>query len=401
MKYILSVAAISLLTLTGAAQSPTAAQSTTTAQSPTKTPPTPTSKRLLVVSGGGARGAWGVGVISELIRRHGGYKAVFGTSTGSLMAPLILLKDIDTLEQAYSNVTQSSIFNKSPFNVNYDSTTGTVTTSLKTFNALWRFIWGYKTFGESKNLLKLIKQFLTPTRYDSLLQGFHDSQLTLAVAVTNTRTGNLQMIFDTAFTASRYDELCHWIWASANEPLYMSYVKMGDAYYVDGGVREVIPIQEGLKYAMDHDIDSVDVVVNNARIPINQNWKKDSSGILSGLERLLGIYNLGTVKYNESYARLLASYYDQVGSLPSPEPHAALSLQDSAKQYIHLKFYFMPDTLAQKYADELGFVKAPMQYLIAQGHMYGSDTSNYELKMDVQKAVIRKNSSWLNKQGTP
>ena len=394
MKNICCITTICLLAFTGMSQS--TAPSTAKAQPATNTP-----NRLLVISGGGARGAWGVGVISELIRRHGGYKAVFGTSTGSLMAPMILLKDMDTLEQAYSNVTQSSIFNKNPFNVTYDATTGTVTTSLKTFNALWRFIWGCKTFGETKNLLKLIKQFLTPTRYDSLLQGFHDSQLMLAVAVTNTRTGNLEMIYDTAFTKDRYDELCHWIWASANEPLYMSYVKMGNAYYVDGGVREVIPIQEGLKYAIDHDIDSIDVVINNAKTPINQNWDAGSSGILSGLERLLGIYDLGTVKYNESYARLLANYFNEVGALPQPNEHVSsspLSLADSAKQYIHLKFYCMPDTLAQKYQNELGFVKAPMQYLIQQGHLYGADTTQNCFRLDMKKAGIRQ---VMTKQGLP
>lgn len=359
------------------------------------------SSRLLVVSGGGARGAWGVGVISELISRHGGYKAVFGTSTGSLMAPLILLKDMDTLAYAYSHVTQTSIFSKNPFNVKYDATAGTVTTSLKTFNALWRFIWGYRTFGETRHLFNLIGQFLTPTRYDSLLQGFHDSGLTLAVAVTNTRTGKLEMVYDTAFTKGRYIELCRWIWASANEPLYMSYVKMGDAYYVDGGVREVIPIQEGLDYAIDHDIDSVDVVVNNAKIPINQNWNADSSGILSGLERLLDIYDLGTVKYNESYARLLVDYFNQVGSLPHGNGNPPAIPPDSAGHYIHLKIYWMPDTLAQKYQNALGFVQAPMQYLIQQGHLYGADTSQHFFELDVEKASIRKNRAMLNRQNLP
>ena len=412
MKYIFCITIACLLTSAATVAQPTATtQPTAKPQAAAITQPTanlqptaqpqpaaiPQSKRLLVISGGGARGAWGVGVISELVRRHGGYKAVFGTSTGSLMAPLILLKDMDTLEKAYSNVTQSSIFNKNPFNVTYDPTTNTVTTSLKTFNALWRFIWGYKTFGESKNLLNLIKQFLTTTRYDSLLQGYHDSQLTLAVAVTNTKTGKLEMIYDTAFTKDRYDELCHWIWASANEPLYMSYVKMGDAYYVDGGVREVIPIQEGLNYAIGHEIDSIDVVINNERIPIDQTWNAGSSGILSGLERLLDIYDLGTVQYNESYARLLANYFDQVGALPHGNANAAPIPPDSANHYIHLKIYWMPDTLAQKYQNSLGFVQAPMQYLIQQGHLYGADTSQHYFKMDVEKAAIRNNQALLKK----
>ena len=67
-----------------------------------------------------------------------------------------------------------------------------------------------------------------------------------------------------------YDAFCHWVRASANEPLYMSYVPINDTNYVDGGVREVIPIQDGLEYALDHDIDVVDVIINNSRSRCDQ-----------------------------------------------------------------------------------------------------------------------------------
>ena len=90
----------------------------TAAQGWSRTPAADTSKRLLVVSGGGARGAWGVGVLSELIKRQGGYKAVFGTSTGSLMAPMILLQDMDILDTAYTHVTQDSILIRAPLRSN-------------------------------------------------------------------------------------------------------------------------------------------------------------------------------------------------------------------------------------------------------------------------------------------
>jgi NTE family protein len=348
------------------------------------------TKRLLVVSGGGARGAWGVGVLSELIKRNGGYTAVFGTSTGSLMAPMILLGDMDTLAAAYSNVTQTDIFNKSPFNVNYDAATNTVTTSLKTLQALFRFIFGKKTFGESKPLLGLIKQFLTETRYDSLIDGFTRTGLQLAVAVTNTRTGEVKFIYDSSFSKSPVDyaNLCRWIWASADEPLYMTYVKMGDDYYVDGGVREVIPIQQGLIYAIDHNIDNVDVVINNSKVPIDQNWSPSGGGILYGLERLLNIYDLGIVNYNDKYGQLLAAYFNEVGK-PAAGSATTTGSADTAttkKTYIHMKFYCMPDSLATKYAQSLGFIKPAMQYLIQQGKIYGSNPNNncFDIKVDKQ-----------------
>jgi NTE family protein len=389
-----------------------------------KSPAADTTKRLLVVSGGGARGAWGVGVLSELIKRQGGYKAVFGTSTGSLMAPLILLQDMDILDTAYTHVTQGSIFNKSPFTVKYNAATGTVTTGFN-LRAILRFIFGKKTFGESKNLLNLIHQFLTRPRYDSLIQFYQDNQLVLAVAVTNTRTGLLEMIYDSTYnhTDTSYEKLCRWIWASANEPLYMSYVPMGNASYVDGGLREVIPIQEGLLYAVNHDIDEVDVVINNSKVPINQNWNVDSAGVLSGLERVMNIYDLGTVHYNETYAELLARYINKdaiskqpdatpliqhLDSLSQVNPDTALKISElrkflpvaggtaGPKRLIHMRFYCMPDSLAAKYADELGFIQPAMLALLQAGKIYGANPSPcFETYID--RETMKNNKDMLNK----
>lgn len=391
-----------------------------------RTPVADTSKRLLVVSGGGARGAWGVGVLSELIKRQGGYTAVFGTSTGSLMAPLILLQDMDILDTAYTHVTQSSIFNKSPFTVKYDASTGTVTTGFN-LRAILRFIFGKKTFGESQNLLNLIHQFLTRPRYDSLIRFYQDSQMVLAVAVTNTRTGLLQMIYDSTFnhTDTAYENLCRWIWASANEPLYMSYVPMGNASFVDGGLREVIPIQEGLLYAINHDIDEIDVVINNSKVPINQNWNVDSAGVLSGLERVMNIYGLGTVHYNETYATLLARYFNLVGAVPHPDatpmiqhldsvsrvnPDTALKISElrkflpvagvaaeAPKRRIHMKFYCMPDSLAAKYADELGFIQPAMLALLQAGKIYGADPGQACFETYIDREAIKNNKDMLSK----
>lgn len=65
-----------------------------------------TPNRLLVVSGGGARGAWGVGLANYLDSTGKRYAHVVGTSTGSLMAPLILLRKFSELNRAYTTTTQ-------------------------------------------------------------------------------------------------------------------------------------------------------------------------------------------------------------------------------------------------------------------------------------------------------
>src|SRR5436190_22155492 len=122
--------------------------------------------KILVVSGGGARGAWGVGVAESLYQTEGGYRAVFGTSTGSLMAPLILLQRFDSLKSYYTKVTQESIFSHNPFRVK--KINGTVTTQLKIPNAIWRLIRSKHTLGETENLKHLIRHCLTPADFLTL-----------------------------------------------------------------------------------------------------------------------------------------------------------------------------------------------------------------------------------------
>ena len=58
--------------------------------------------RLLVISGGGSRGAWGAGFAKKLTQDFGVYKVGFGTSTGSLMLPLIITNHFDKLKEAYT-----------------------------------------------------------------------------------------------------------------------------------------------------------------------------------------------------------------------------------------------------------------------------------------------------------
>ena len=125
---------------------------------------------------------------------------------------------------------------------------------------------------------------------------------------------------------------------------------------------------------------------------------------MGGLERVLGIYNLGTVHNNETYAMLLVRYINQVAILQHPDatpmiqhldslsllnPDTALKISDlrkllpvtgvtgnmaaEPKRLIHMKFYCIPDSLAAKYADELGFVQPAMLALLQAGKIYGAD----------------------------
>lgn len=71
--------------------------------------------RALVISGGGAKGAYAGGVAEYLIRDRGiQYDMFSGSSTGALLAPLLAAGEIDHARNIYTNVTQNDIFSAHP-----------------------------------------------------------------------------------------------------------------------------------------------------------------------------------------------------------------------------------------------------------------------------------------------
>jgi len=335
-----------------------------------------------VSSGGGARGAWGVGVAEALMQKYNcRYKVVFGTSTGSLMAPYILLNKMAALETAYTSVTDDSIFSVKPFNVSL--TNNVVTTTLKPVRAVWRLLFKkYKTIGETKNLHTLITRWFTRADFDTLRK----QKLYLAVAVTNMKTGDIEIInsdkpknaFYKNDTLDNWRDMCNWIWASANEPLFMSYYnyisydKKDTAYYVDGGVRDVVPIMQGInyakKYARDNNFDTVDVdvIINNGRVVIKRNWTTEGRWI-DGLLRILDVYDAGTVNKDIIMGSLYAKYHDLYSQNQST---LSDDKKDEKESIIILHLYFMNQQLAETYSDELGFFQSKMKELLDNGKHY-------------------------------
>ncbi len=81
-----------------------------------------------------------------------------------------------------------------------------------------------------KNLRNLIDQFLSDEEYTLICDSANN--LMFAVTVVDMNSGGLEAKYSSAVTESR--QMKNWIWASANEPLFMSYYNVGDAAYVDG-----------------------------------------------------------------------------------------------------------------------------------------------------------------------
>lgn len=70
--------------------------------------------RALVISGGGSKGAFAVGILKRLLNEYPNlnFDSYVGTSTGALIAPLAAMGKYDVLEQLYTTIKTSDIINK-------------------------------------------------------------------------------------------------------------------------------------------------------------------------------------------------------------------------------------------------------------------------------------------------
>jgi predicted acylesterase/phospholipase RssA len=296
------------------------------------------SKRVLVVSGGGSRGAWGAGFASFLSKTYGPYKVAYGTSTGSLMIPFIITEKFDELREAYTSVTQKDIFNSNPFKDNGD---------LKIVNLLWRILLGKPSLGDTNNLRKLIEKFLTPDIYAQIRN--QDNGLQFGVTVVNLRTAKRSV--KCSADIDDINEMRDWMWASANQPLFMTYYPgKTDGFYVDGGVYDTIPILPALQYAADHeDVRNIDVIINQPKNPIVDNNCQPTT-ILKGLSRLVELWKT-EVASDDVLIGLLTADVDVFATTET----------------ITINLYYFPPDLYPANCYDLQFVKEKMQALWSEG----------------------------------
>lgn len=194
--------------------------------------------RAIVISGGGSKGAFAVGVLKRLFEVYPNldFDMIVGTSTGSLMAPLLAMKDIASLETLYSNQKTENIVN-----------TGRLGDRL---NELSIF--------DASPLQKLLELTISDQFYEAIKTSGKDIYLTTVCLQTEEL-----VVFTTAenpVTASRYetrkienaDHFRRAVLASASQPVFMQPIKIDKFLpnaanpgfqYVDGGVREYAGIQ--------------------------------------------------------------------------------------------------------------------------------------------------------------
>lgn len=214
--------------------------------------------RALVISGGGSKGAFAGGIAEYLLREcKMEYDLFMGTSTGSLLIPLLSIDRIEKIKNIYTTVTQRDIFTTCPFIITKED--GKFRSRINHWGIVKMFAKGEKTFGDTTNLLKLIKRSISKEDFQTMKASASD----IVVTVSNLSTNLVEY---KSIKECNYEDFCEWIWASSNMVPFMSIVEKDDMQYADGGMADLIPISETIRRGAT-EIDIIVLKTNKPRSP--------------------------------------------------------------------------------------------------------------------------------------
>lgn len=176
----------------------------------------------IVLSGGGAKGAFQIGVLDELITNRGvTIDIAVGTSTGSIQALAVAQDDIPQLVQFWSSLRKNSdIYVKRPLGV---------------ASALL----GSKSIYDARGLKKMLKDAADDNKLRS-------TGKKLRLGVVNLGTGVFRTIDESVAG------IHNWVYASCAMPVFFEPLKTRAAdgteeQWVDGGVRDVTPLGSAME----------------------------------------------------------------------------------------------------------------------------------------------------------
>lgn len=172
----------------------------------------------LALSGGGAHGAFQVGVLDELIEKRGiDFETVVGTSTGAIQAAGVAQNDVARLLEFWNGLSGNSDI--------YRGRGGEI----------WAAITGKNSFFNPDPLKTLLREMFDDERIRATGKN-------LRIAVANITTAQLRIVGENT------DNIADWIYASAAQPPAFPPFTTRDAngqlaQWVDGGLRDVTPFR--------------------------------------------------------------------------------------------------------------------------------------------------------------
>lgn len=177
-----------------------------------------TAKLAIVLSGGGAKGAFQVGVLDALVNGHGVSPAiVVGTSTGAIQALGVAQDDVAGLVGVWLGLKGSQdIYRKR------GGIAGAV-------------VFGEKAIYDATPLRRLLKQFADPAKLAA-------SPVDLRLGVVSLQSGEFRTIDKSV------PDIHNWVYASCAMPVFFDPLLTSDRHqWLDGGVRDVTPLGAALE----------------------------------------------------------------------------------------------------------------------------------------------------------
>lgn len=247
------------------------------------------SKNALVISGGGCKGAFAVGVLKYIYTNINNleFQIFCGTSTGALILPLAVINDIPALSDIYSNSFTNNIIQQ-------------------------RFIVEAAKDGHLYNtdpLKKLVEDTITQNVFDGIMNSdkeFYISTVCLQSGkityFTNSNALHSNNDYDIIkIGANEREKFIDAIRASAHQPVFMEPVQIGNYQYVDGGVREYLAVRA----ALDCGADKIYSIILSAESKVaSTNYYNDLIGIA---KRTIDLFSEDVSANDYKIAKLLNS----------------------------------------------------------------------------------------------
>ena len=211
------------------------------------------------------------------------------------------LQKIDKIKEIYTSVNQDSIFSNCPFTI--EKKYGVHTIGINHWNVLRNFYRGRKTFGESKNLHKLIKNTLTKEEFEILKNGPKE----IVVTVANL---SLNQVEYKSINDYSYEDFCEWVWISCNYTPFMSLVRKNGCEYADGGLGNMVPIEEAVRRGATE----IDVIVLQTEVThLNRLPSKNAFSLLTTMFEFMldriEFQNIKIGKYAAGHNKAIINFY--------------------------------------------------------------------------------------------
>lgn len=331
--------------------------------------------RALVISGGGCKGAFAVGILKRLFATYPGldFDIFVGTSTGSLMCPLVALKEMEMVEALYTSQKTEDIIIKNRIGDRLNDT------SIFDGTPLWN---------------QLLKNY-TDQRYQQII----DSGKKIFLTTVCLQSGELVVFTNHAHPAeSRYysiktlinaDHFRKAIMASASQPVFMQPVKVNlhvpgepnpNFQFIDGGVKEYA----GIQMAVDNGATEIFTILLS---PESEDAEDiEYKNLFSILERTIGIFTDDVGKndlliptlFNEGLEYIDAVKKKMISKgIGENEVEEYFSISGLESPYENKKpvklFQFRPKAALGGGAGGLSFNPVEMKEMIAKGEISANE----------------------------